>query len=165
MVNDVSGLGYDANLANVAAKAKVPVILMHSRDNPQTMQNAPHYLDVVAEVKSELTAQITLARSMNITNIYADVGIGFAKTAEHNWQLLKNHSSFLDLGVPLVLGISRKSFLGKLFNIDEPSDRDIVTALLHSLLLDSGAKIIRVHNVFHLSALRLLQRTLLSSET
>lgn len=161
MVNDISGLEYDINLANVVAKAKVPIILMHSRGNPMTMQDDPRYRDVIAEVKAELTFKIKFARSMNIKNIYADVGIGFAKTTEHNWQLLKKHRTFLDLGVPLVLGISRKSFLGELLNIDEPSERDTATALLHSLLLDCGAEIIRVHNVFHLSALRLLQRTLL----
>lgn len=160
MVNDVSGLEFDLALAHVVAAAKVPLILMHSRGTPQTMQDDPYYKDVASEVKTELTQKMRLAKDLGVNNILCDVGIGFAKSADHNWQLLKKHRTFKDLGVPLVLGISRKSFIGELLNIDEPAERDTATALLHSLLLDSGADIIRVHNVFHIQGLRLLHRAL-----
>jgi len=160
MVNDVSGLEYDVALARVVSDAKVPFILMHSRGTPQNMQDDPRYKDVVAEVKAELNLKLRFARSMGVKTVYCDVGIGFGKTAEHNWQLLRSHRKFKELGVPLVLGISRKAFLGQLLNIDEPAERDTATALLHSLLLDSGADIIRVHNVFHLTSLRLLHQML-----
>ncbi len=162
MVNDISGLEYDVALANVVAAAKVPFILMHSKGAPQNMQDEPYYKNVVSEVKNELALKLRFARSMGIKKIYGDVGIGiaFGKTAEHNWHLLRNHREFKDLGIPLVLGISRKAFLGQLLNIDEPAKRDTATALLHSLLLDCGAEIIRVHNVFHLTSLRLLHQML-----
>lgn len=160
MVNDVSGLEYDVALADVVSGARVPFILMHSRGTPKNMQDDPRYKDVVSEVKAELSLKLRFVRSMGVKTIYCDVGIGFGKTSEHNWQLLRNHAKFKDLGVPLVLGISRKTFLGDLLNIDKPSDRDTATALLHSLLLGSGADIIRVHNVFHLTSLRLLHQML-----
>ncbi len=91
--------------------------------------------------------KINKAKKAGVKNVIADVGIGFGKTVEHNLELLKNISRFRDLAVPLLLGISRKSFIGKTLGIDEPKERDIPTVLIHSLLDDFGGDIIRVHNV------------------
>jgi len=107
-----------------------------------------------------LRERIGLARALGVRQIIADVGIGFGKTVEHNWQLLRRHREFLQLGVPLLLGISRKSFLGVTLGIPEPRERDCATAMLHALLLDSGAQILRVHNVRLLAQLRMLWQKL-----
>lgn len=156
MLNDISALRFDPRMGEVAAAHGVPVILMHMQGTPRTMQLNPHYADVVAEVKAFLHERIAYARSLGIQHIIADVGIGFGKTVEHNWELLRRHREFRELGVPLLLGISRKSFLGTTLGIEEPRQRDCATALLHALLLGSGADIIRVHNVALLVQLRRL---------
>lgn len=147
IINDISGLNHDRRLASLAAEYNVALILMHIRGTPRTMQINPHYTNVVQEVFDELTEKITYAHSFDAKKVMADVGIGFGKTAEHNWTLLKNLSKFEHLGVPMVLGISRKSFLGKLLGIESPVERDAATALLHALLLKEKIDIIRVHNV------------------
>lgn len=160
MLNDISALRFDPRMGELAARANVPVVLMHMQGTPRTMQLNPHYEDVVAEVKAFLRERIAYARSLGIQSVIADVGIGFGKTVEHNWELLRRHREFLELGVPLLLGISRKSFLGKTLGIEEPRQRDCATALLHALLLESGVSIIRVHNVALLVQLRRLWQAL-----
>ncbi len=156
MLNDISALRFDPRIGELAAQHDVPVVLMHMQGTPRTMQQNPHYTDVVAEVKAFLQERIAYARSLGIRQMFADVGIGFGKTVQHNWELLRRHREFLELGVPLLLGISRKSFLGATLGIQEPRQRDCATALLHALLLDSGASVIRVHNVALLVQLRRL---------
>jgi dihydropteroate synthase len=160
MINDVSGLMHDVLLARLAAEKKVPLIIMHSQGSPATMQNNPQYKNVVKDVLAELKGKVAIARSFGAKDIILDIGIGFGKTAEHNWQLLHALPSFQSLGYPLLLGISRKAFLGSTLNIEKPADRDTATALLHALLLDSGMSIIRVHNVAMLNQLRILKQRL-----
>ncbi len=147
IINDVSALDNDIRIAELAATNDLELILMHKKGTPKDMQNNPMYNDVVEEVFNELKRKINLANSYGVNKIIADVGIGFGKTVEHNLKLLKYHSRFEQLGVPLLLGISRKSFIGKILEINEPKDRDCATALLHSLLLYQKIDIIRVHNV------------------
>lgn len=147
MINDISALKNDERLGQLAALKNLPLILMHMQGVPRTMQQNPQYDDVVQDVFKELAERIQFAQSLGVKEIIADVGIGFGKTVEHNWQLLKFHAEFLKLGVPLLLGISRKSFIGKSLGIDVAAERDIPTALLHAMLLKSGAGIIRVHDV------------------
>ena len=158
IINDISGLNIDPNLARLAAKKEITIILMHIQGSPRTMQANPFYHNVVDDVYNELEKKIDLARSYGVTSVIADVGIGFGKTLEHNLELLKNHNKFKSLGVPLLLGISRKSFIGKILDENNPEERDIPTTLLYALLLDCGADIIRVHNVKLITMLKKLSQ-------
>ncbi len=160
IINDISGLKNDIRLAALAGYKNLPIILMHIKGNPQNMQINPTYTNLLQEIYDYLQKQINLALSLGAKHIYADVGIGFGKTYEHNIELLKNHHHFLKLDVPLVLGISRKSFIGKMLDIQNPSDRDIPTVLIHSLLLNSGASIIRIHSPKHFITLKKIYYTL-----
>lgn len=156
IINDISGLANDKRLASLAAKHNVPLIIMHIQGTPRTMQLNPIYSNIVEDVFSDLSGKIIYTQSEGVTKTMADIGIGFGKTAEHNWTLLRNLKRFEDLGVPLVLGISRKSFLGKLLGIEQPIERDIATGLLHALLLSENVEIIRVHEVRQMAILRKL---------
>ncbi len=147
IINDISGLTFDERLADLAAEYNATLIIMHIQGQPRNMQNNPQYNDVVNNVLDWLKDKIDLARSKGVKDIIADVGIGFGKTFEHNITLLREHDRFLELEVPLLLGISRKSFIGQAMGIDQPIDRDIPTAFFHSVLLDKKIDIIRVHNV------------------
>lgn len=160
IINDISGLNYDKRLAALAAEYNAGLIIMHIRGTPRTMQNNPVYTNVIHEVFDELAEKIAYAQSFDVKKIMADIGIGFGKTAEHNWILLKNLSKFDELGVPMVLGISRKSFLGKLLGIERAAERDTATALLHALLLKEKIDTIRVHNIEQIDILRKLWREL-----
>lgn len=160
IINDISGLGTDIRLATLAAVHNAGLIIMHIQGTPRTMQIKPSYNNVAEDVFSELSGKIELARSLGVTNVMADVGIGFGKSAEHNWSLLKNLNKFENLGVPMVLGISRKSFLGKLLGIEHPIERDVATAMLHALLLEETIEIIRVHEVKQIVKLRKLWEVL-----
>lgn len=163
MINDISGLAAEPRLAALAAERDVPLVLMHRQGVPVTMQQQPTYDDVVEDVYAALAHSIAQARNAGATQLYADVGIGFGKTLQHNLTLLANHERFVALGVPLLLGVSRKSMLGTLLGIAQPTDRDAATLALHLLLLHSGAAILRVHNVQLLAQARALQRALLAS--
>lgn len=156
IINDVSGLQFDEKIAELVAQYNASLIIMHMKGTPRNMQNNPEYENVVEEVYNFLQSQILLAQSYGVENIMVDVGIGFGKNIKHNLELLKNLEKFNDLKQPQVLGISRKSFVGKLLNIPEPKDRDTQTALLHSILVTKGIDIVRVHNVEYLNHLRKL---------
>lgn len=156
IINDISGLANDKRLASLAAEHNVPLIIMHIQGTPRTMQMNPYYSNVVEDVFFDLSEKIRYAQSEGVTKVMADIGIGFGKTAEHNWILLRNLKRFEELGVPMVLGISRKSFLGKLLGIEQPMERDIATGLLHALLLGENVEIIRVHEVKQIAILRKL---------
>lgn len=147
IINDVSGLRNDLRLSKLAAEKNCSLIIMHMQGTPKTMQTNPTYDNVVEEILQFLRQQIEVAKRYGVKTIFADVGIGFGKTVEHNWELLRNLDKFSQLGVPLLLGISRKSFIGKTLNIANPIERDIPTLLLHSLLLRFDIDTIRVHNV------------------
>lgn len=146
-INDISGLTFDPRLAELSGEYKKPIIIMHMRGTPRTMQENPAYDNVVEDVFSELADKICQAKNLGAFQVIADVGIGFGKTKEHNWELLKHHQRFEDLGVELLLGISRKSFIHKTFDIENPKNRDLETVLIHSILLKDSIDYIRVHNV------------------
>ena len=160
IVNDISGLGDDVRIAELAARFNAGLIIMHIQGTPETMQINPHYYNVVEEVLLHLNSRIELARHSGVQKIWADVGIGFGKTLEHNLELLRNLDYFHQLNVPLALGISRKAFLGKILGIEQPKDRDVPTAIMHSLLLKNNIEILRVHNVKYLNQLRILNDTM-----
>ena len=129
---------------------------MHIQNKPKDMQTHPSYTNVVDEVYDFLKVQSDKARILGNKDIYIDIGIGFGKTLEHNLELLKNLKIFKKLNCKMVLGISRKSFIGKLLNIEKADERDIHTALLHTLLLNEDIDVIRVHNVKLIKELELL---------
>lgn len=148
IVNDVTALRGDAAMAALCAERGATVVLMHMRGDPRTMQDAPSYDDVVAEVKGFLSARTEFAVAAGIAaeRIWLDPGIGFGKTAEHNLELLRRLPELAELGQPLVIGTSRKSFLGK-FDGSPAGERlggTIATAVLAAA---SGADVLRVHDV------------------
>ncbi|MCM8783546.1 MAG: dihydropteroate synthase [Candidatus Omnitrophica bacterium] len=148
MVNDVSGLRGDKKMREVVAHYKVPVVIMHMRGNPRTMQRNPVYADLISEIIDYLEAGIDLASKAGISvdDIIVDPGIGFGKTVEHNLIILKNLHQFRVLGRPIMIGTSRKSFIGKVLNLDVDK-RLYGTIASCSLAVINGANILRVHDV------------------
>jgi len=147
MVNDVSAGRFDAEMLDTVAELGVPYVAMHMQGAPRTMQNDPHYNDVVAEVKDFLLERVASAHNAGIKEVYVDVGIGFGKSLYHNLTLLHHLGEFSSIGSGQLLGISRKRFIGTLTGIERPEDRDGATALLHAILLPAKVSIIRVHDV------------------
>lgn len=152
MVNDVralqEGAGLKESAIEIVANANVGVCLMHMQGTPQTMQNNPHYNDVVNDVKNFLKArlQASIGAGVGASNILLDPGFGFGKTREHNITLLQNLDSFVDLGQPLLVGLSRKSVLGQMTgnDVDARLYASIAASVLSAM---KGAKILRVHDV------------------
>lgn len=160
IINDVSGLEYDERLAKLAAEKNVSLVIMHMKGKPRLMQKDPKYSDVVQEVKRFLLDKIDIARKNGVKDIIIDYGIGFGKTLDHNLQLLRNTEQFDIPETRLLLGISRKSFIDKILNIPDPKNRDMPTALIHSLLLNKPIDIIRVHNVKNIMILKQVKQVL-----
>jgi dihydropteroate synthase/dihydroneopterin aldolase len=154
MVNDVSGGLSDPDMFNVVASLGVPIVVMHWRGPSKTMQENIHYKNALLEVCSELQGRAKAALDAGIArgNIILDPGIGFGKEAEHNWELLQNLDALLAIGYPLLVGVSRKRFLGALLADTEgtPRDvgfRDVASAAVSAHLLQRGAWGVRVHDV------------------
>ena len=155
IVNDISALRFDARMANVVLEARAGVVLMHMQGTPATMQVAPHYDDVVAEVRAFLAERIGFAESRGIkkSQIAVDPGIGFGKTVVHNLQLLAQLEEFRALGCPILIGMSRKSFIGKVLDPlrteqgSEPAERLWGTAATTGWAVAHGVNIVRVHDV------------------
>jgi dihydropteroate synthase len=149
IVNDISGMRFDTQMPAVVAGAGAGVVLMHMQGSPKTMQQNPHYEDVVSEVKQSLSdcAQNALRAGIHADCIWLDPGIGFGKTVEHNLQLLCSLSEFRLLGYPLLIGTSRKSFIGKLLGDLPPNERLEGTLATLALAVREGANIVRVHDV------------------
>lgn len=149
IVNDVSGLTHDPAAAPLVAAKGCRVIIMHSRGTPETMAGLAHYADVVAEVCDELAARVAAAERAGVRreNIILDPGVGFAKTAAQNIALLRGLPALAALGFPLLVGVSRKSFIGRYGAAPDPAQRlggSIAAALF---ALTHGATILRVHDV------------------
>ena len=148
MVNDVTALRFDPDMAGVVADAGVPVCLMHSSETPATMQTNPYYDDVVLEVFDHLADRIDHAVSAGIRRdrIITDPGIGFGKTLQHNVTLLRHLAIYHDLGLPILLGASRKRFIGTISDTDVAADRmgGSVAVALHGAA--QGVQILRVHD-------------------
>jgi len=148
MLNDVSAGRFDPNMLPLVGRLQVPIFLMHMQGEPRTMQVHPQYHDVVNDVKCFLNDAISVAKACGIPKhlIAIDPGIGFGKTLEHNLELLKNLRAFQEIGLPLLLGVSRKSFIGKLCDRPDPSDRLFGTIAACSACIAGGADILRVHD-------------------
>ena len=147
-VNDVSAFRFEPDLAGLVADARVECCLMHMRGEPRTMQDAPRYDDVVDDVKAHLEERLEFAVREGVAEerIHLDPGIGFGKTVEHNLELLRRLDEIVALGRPVVVGTSRKGFLGKLTGRDV-GDRLPGTIATNVLAFLSGARIFRVHDV------------------
>ncbi|MDR0787591.1 MAG: dihydropteroate synthase [Gemmatimonadota bacterium] len=148
IVNDVSALG-DPEMAGVISRAGAGVVLMHMRGTPELMQNDPRYIDVAGEVTAELRERLALAldAGINRERIAVDPGIGFAKTFDHNLELIARLKELSVLGQPMVLGASRKAFLGALIGGAPPEERGVATVAACVVGFLNGAGIFRVHDV------------------
>ena len=155
IVNDISALRFDSRMVEVVRDAGAGVVLMHMQGTPQTMQENPHYDDVIAEVRSFLAERVAFAESHGLkkSQIAVDPGIGFGKTVAHNLQMLARLGEFGLLGCPLLVGTSRKSFIGKLLGQREAGRRPGMdgrlwgTAATVAWAVAQGARIVRVHDV------------------
>jgi len=153
IINDVSSGQSDPEMFSVISETQIPYIMMHWRGHSASMNDQANYVDVVQEVKGELAAQLAKAIGAGISQqrIVLDPGLGFAKTPEQNWPILKHIQDFADLGCPLLVGASRKRFLGDLLATgDKPravTDREAATTAVTTLLAGQGVWAVRVHDV------------------
>ncbi|MCU1502473.1 MAG: dihydropteroate synthase [Ilumatobacteraceae bacterium] len=156
IINDISGLR-DPAMRSLAARAGVPVVIMHMpNDDPATMQQFARYGDVVADVVGALRRQIATAQAAGVEQIIVDPGIGFGKTTAHNLALIRRLDEIAALGRPVMVGVSRKRFIGQITGDDEPSGRLAGTLAANLAAVARGAHIIRVHEVApHVHALRM----------
>lgn len=148
IINDISGGTYDDNMLATAASLEVPIILMHIKGTPQTMQSLTDYQDLVTDIKTFLERQTNkaIAQQIKPSNIIIDPGIGFAKNTQQNIQLIQQLAQFKPLNRPILIGVSRKSFIGKITGKDNPKDRVWGTAAACCGAIANGADIIRVHD-------------------
>ena len=149
IINDVSGGQNDPAILTVTAQANVPIILMHSQGTPKTMQDNPYYGDVVAEVIKSLKDSIEVALQAGIKkeNILIDPGIGFGKRKQDNLDLLAHLDQLVALGFPVLLGTSRKRFMGTICAVSEPEELVTATAVTTALGVMAGVQLFRVHDV------------------
>tara|TARA_Y100001970_G_scaffold208136_1_gene253626 strand:+ start:2646 stop:3452 length:807 start_codon:yes stop_codon:yes gene_type:complete len=146
MINDITG-GKNKEMLNVASKYEVPIILMHMQGNPINMQEKPNYNNIIDDLKLFFEKRINTAikYGINLKNIIIDPGIGFGKTIAQNDQIINNIYKFKEFGLPILIGLSRKSFLT--YNSNEPNDRLEVSLAVSTLAINNGADIIRVHDI------------------
>lgn len=149
IINDVSGGDHDPNILTVAARLEVPIILMHMQGTPKTMQDNPYYQDVVPEVKISLLAKVerALAAGIPTEHIAIDPGIGFGKRRQDNLDLLAHLQELVATGYPVLLGTSRKRFMGSICNVSEPTELVTATAVTTALGVMAGVMLFRVHDV------------------
>jgi dihydropteroate synthase len=149
MVNDISGLRFDRKMAGTVAEYKVPVVLMHIKGTPKNMQQDPRYHALIPEVLEYLRKSITIAGDAGISEdvIIIDPGIGFAKTFEHNLEIINKLNEFTSLGRPVLIGPSRKAFIGKILGDATTGERLEGTAAAVAISIMNGANIVRVHDV------------------
>lgn len=149
MVNDISGLRFDPEMRKVVAEYGVPVVVMHIKGTPKNMQADPVYEALIPEIIEDLRVSIKLAVEIGIGEdmIVIDPGLGFGKTLEHNLEILKNLNDFTMLHKPLLVGPSRKAFIGKILGNASPADRVEGTAAAIAVSIMKGAHIVRVHDV------------------
>lgn len=149
MVNDISGLGFDPHMAKVVAQYGAMCCIMHIQGTPQTMQKNPQYEDVVRDISRYFELRLALAERAGISRqlVWLDPGIGFGKTVEHNMEILRRLREFTAFGLPLLIGTSRKSFIGKILGDLPPEERLEGTAATVAIAIMNGANAVRVHDV------------------
>lgn len=148
IINDIRGLLGDDEMPRIVAESGAGVVLMHMQGEPRTMQKDPKYADVVVEVYESLARQVERAEAFGIerSRIAIDPGIGFGKTSAHNWELLRNLDRFASIGCAILIGTSRKRFLGELTG-REAGDRSAASVASSLLAIEAGADCVRVHDV------------------
>jgi len=153
LVNDISGGTFDADMLPTVGELGVPIVLMHLRGTPQTMQQLTDYQDVMADIRTFLEERVKAAIACGIErkHIAIDPGIGFAKTADQNLEILRRLPALQSLGCPILVGTSRKSFIGKILNQPDPKQRQWGTAASCCAAIAGSADILRVHDVREMS--------------
>ncbi|PID59721.1 MAG: dihydropteroate synthase [Ignavibacteriae bacterium] len=146
IINDISGGTFDEKILNVVAEKNIPYVLMHIKGTPENMQSNPYYTNVIEEVLNYFEERIKAAKSKGVNKIILDPGIGFGKRVEDNYCIIKNLYKFNKWNYPLLMGLSRKSFLGKSLG-SNVLDRDNATIIAETISVLNGAKIVRTHNV------------------
>jgi len=146
IINDISVGNLDPQMFEIVAKLGIPYVLMHMQGTPQTMQQNPNYTNVVSEIKTEFEEKILAFKKLNFHKLILDVGFGFGKTTQHNYQLLKQLNKFNGLGFPILAGLSRKGMINKVINTN-PVTALNGTTVLNTIALLNGANILRVHDV------------------
>jgi len=149
LINDISALSFDPDMAPLAAAYQAPVILMHMQGTPRDMQRQPHYQNLLGEIRDFFRERLEFAvfQGIPVDLLVLDPGIGFGKTLEHNLEILNRLDFFLDLGVPLLVGASRKAFIGHITGQPAGEERDIGTLAALAMSVLHGARIVRTHNV------------------
>lgn len=158
LINDISAGSIDTKMFETIADLKVPYVLMHMQGIPETMQQNPNYIDVTKEVIEHLMRNVDALQSKGVEDVIIDPGFGFGKTLEQNYQLFNNLEAFSIFEKPLLIGISRKSMITRLFdcNADEALNG---SSILHTIALQNGANILRVHDVKPaMEAIRILNK-------
>jgi len=148
IINDISGLLFDKKMVDIAKDIGCPIVLMHIKGNPKTMQENPAYDNLISDIKSHLLERVDYAIENGIDrkNIILDPGIGFGKTIENNFEILNRLDELTSIQYPFLIGTSNKSFIGKILNVNE-GDRLQGTIVANTIALQKGCKIFRVHNV------------------
>jgi dihydropteroate synthase len=146
MINDISGGDLDPDMFRTVARLKVPYILMHMQGTPGTMQQNPHYDDMMTEICQFFSKRIDALRSLGVNDLILDPGFGFGKSIDHNYELLRRLSEFELFGLPMLVGLSRKSMIYKSLGTS-PEQSLNGTSVLNALALAGGAHILRVHDV------------------
>ncbi len=149
LINDISGATFDSKMLSVVAKLNVPIVLMHLRGTPQTMQQLTDYQDLIGEINQFFRERIQASQAVGIerSKILIDPGIGFAKTFDQNLEILRELSRLRSLSCPILVGVSRKSFIGHLINQPDPQKRVWGTAAACVAAIANSADILRVHDV------------------
>ena len=152
LINDISGATFDAAMLSIVAKLGVPIVLMHIRGTPKTMQTLTDYEDLIGEMLQFLEArlQAAIAAGIDRSQIIIDPGIGFAKKAAQNLEILRQLPAFRALGCPILVGVSRKSFIGQILNEPDPQSRVWGTAAACVSAIVGGTDILRVHDVLEM---------------
>jgi len=146
MINDISGGDMDSEMFKTVARLQVPYILMHMQGTPSTMQIQPHYDDMMTEIGQFFSKRVETLRSLGLNDIILDPGFGFGKTMDHNYELLRRLDEFELFGLPLLVGLSRKSMIYK--NLGTNPEQSLNgTSILNTLALTGGANILRVHDI------------------
>lgn len=146
IINDIAAGELDNEMFQTVAKLHVPYIMMHMKGNPRTMQDAPHYDNMMEEMMLYFSTKINQLHDLGETDIIIDPGFGFSKTLDHNYQLMAHLHEFQELGKPMLVGISRKSMIYRL-NATTPEEALNGTTMLNTIALQKGANILRVHDV------------------
>lgn len=163
VINDISGLTFDPHMANLVAKTGCPVILMHMKGTPRNMQVNPHYDNLMEEITTFFQQRIQFARSVGIRQLIIDPGIGFGKRLEDNFEIIRRLAELRIYGLPILLGPSRKSFIGKVLDA-EVNDRGWGTAAAVALAINNGTKIVRVHDVQEMKQVLVLTHHIMNSK-